>query len=196
MATLNEIENFLNIELADRRLRPGKMHPNINKYYYYENMYYIVELSRGKYMVCSDNRETRKLLRDYCWRVSTDGYAQTTFENTTKRYHQLYLQYEAGLVCDHINHTRYDNRYDNLRIVTRRQNDRNRKTPKNNVSGKQGVYRLNKISDPRWVSRITDNEGKTIQKSFSINKLGDDEAKRRAIQSRRDMEIQFGYTGE
>ena len=32
MATLNEIENLLNIEVADTRLRPGKMQAGINKY--------------------------------------------------------------------------------------------------------------------------------------------------------------------
>ena len=39
MATLNEIEHLLNIEVADRRLRPGKKRENKNRYYYYENMY-------------------------------------------------------------------------------------------------------------------------------------------------------------
>ena len=125
MATLNEIEKFLNIEICDKRLRPGKMQAGINKYYYYENMYYVVELTQGKLMICSDNRETRQLLKTHSWRLSTDGYAQTSFNNKTKYFHQLYLNYEATLVCDHANRKRFDNRHDNLRIVTRRQNMRN-----------------------------------------------------------------------
>ncbi len=32
MATLNEIENFLNIETADKRLRPGKKYADKQKY--------------------------------------------------------------------------------------------------------------------------------------------------------------------
>ena len=106
MATLSEIENLLNIEVADRRLRPGKMQAGINKYYYYENMYYVVELSQGKYMICADNITTRQLLKTHCWRLSTDGYAQTSFNNKTKYFHQLYLTYEANLVCDHANRKR------------------------------------------------------------------------------------------
>ena len=150
MATLNEIENFLNIELADRRLRPGKMQVGINKYYYYENMYYIVELSQGKYMICSDNKETRQLLKSYWWRVSTDGYAKTSANNTTKQYHQLYLHYEEGLVCDHANRKRFDNRHDNLRVVTRRQNNRNMTTQKTNTSGKTGVSRYTRNNVSYW----------------------------------------------
>jgi hypothetical protein len=127
MATLNEIEHLLNIEVADRRLRPGKKRENKNRYYYYENMYYIVELTQGKWMICSDNRETRQLLRDYAWCYS-HGYATTTIGRASKYYHQLYLNYDADLVCDHANRNRYDNTFSNLRIVTPQQNMRNRTT--------------------------------------------------------------------
>ncbi len=134
MATLIEIENLLNIEVADRRLRPGKMQAGINYYYYYENMYYVVELPQGICMICADNITTRQVLKTHCWRLSTDGYAQTSFNNKTKYFHQLYLTNEANLVCDHANRKRFDNRHDNLRIVTRRQNMRNLTKKKTNTS--------------------------------------------------------------
>ena len=41
MATLQEIQDFLDIEIGDKRLRPGKKYKNKNKYYYYEDQYYI-----------------------------------------------------------------------------------------------------------------------------------------------------------
>ncbi len=197
MATLNEIENLLNIEIGETRLRPGKKKYNKNRYYYYHELYYIVELTQGKYMICSDNRETRQLLRDYCW-CYCNGYSMTCIGvgNTTKRYHQLYLNYEEGLVADHINHNKFDNRFENLRVVTHQQNMRNRKKQSNNTSGKQGVFRVTKNNKAYWVVDIVDNNGKVIKKSFNIIKLGNEEAKRRAIQSRRDMEIEFGYIGD
>ena len=102
MATLADIENFLNIETADKRLRAGKKKENKNRYYYYNELYYIIELTQGKWMICSDNNETRQLLRDNCWYFNTDGYARTNVQGTNKYYHQLYLNYEEGLVADHV----------------------------------------------------------------------------------------------
>jgi hypothetical protein len=197
MATLNEIENFLQIEIGDKRLRPGKKRENKNRYYYYNDLYYIVELTQGKWMICSDNRDTRRLLRDYCWHYS-GCYATAHIQGTTKKcFHQLYLNYEEGLVCDHANRHTFDNRSDNLRIVTYTQNNRNKSTHANNKSGKTGVYRETKReNEPYWTAIITDNEGKRIRRSFNINKLGDGEAYARAVQSRRGMEVLFGYTDD
>ena len=51
------------------------------------------------------------------WRV-TFGYARTNIDGSSKNWHQLFLNYEDGLVADHINHKTFDNRHFNLRIVT------------------------------------------------------------------------------
>ncbi len=63
MATLNEIENFLNIEIGDKRLRAGKKYGDKNRYYYYTELYSIIELTQNKWMICSDNNETRVIAR-------------------------------------------------------------------------------------------------------------------------------------
>ena len=197
MATLNEIENFLNIETADKRLRSGKKYDDKNRYYYYNELYYIVELTRGKWMICSDNRETRQLLRDCCWFYHHSGYAPTRVGNTQKLYHQLYLNYEEGLVCDHANRNKFDNRSDNFRIVTQKQNTRNRCIPSNNRSNKQGVCRQTKsVIYHYWTARIVDNDGNELSKAYNINKLGDDEAKRQAIEQRLAWEVLYDYRGE
>jgi hypothetical protein len=197
MATINEIQNFLNIELNNRVMINGRKVFNKNKYYYYENLYYIVELTNDKYMICSDDEKTRQLLSDYCWRLSTkDNYSKTSIDNTTKYYHQLLLNYEDGLVCDHKNRHRYDNRINNLRIVTVRENNRNRNRRKTNTSGKNGVHyvRINRLH--YWKAVITNNDGNIVTKMFNINILGDAEAKRRAIEQRQAWEVLYGYTGE
>lgn len=195
---LNTIESFLDIEIGDKRLCNGKKYKNKNQYYYYRDQYYIVKLTRDKYMIVDDCKKTRRLLRLYCWHFNNEGYAQTHYDGSSKSWHQLYLNYENGLVCDHINNKKYDNRADNLRIVTQRQNNRNLSKRSDNTSGKQGVCRRtrHKGKNHYWIVQIRDNDGKSISKCFSVNKYGDAEAKRLAIEKRLEWEEEFDYIGD
>jgi hypothetical protein len=198
MSTLNNIEAFLNLEIGDKKLKDGKKKINKNQYYYYEQFYYIIKLTKDKWMIAEDCQKTRKLLNKHCWRTDKDGYARTSVDKSTKFWHRLFFNYEDGLVADHINNKNFDNRIDNIRIVTTRENNLNRTISSNNTSGKQGVYQF---LDKRtclhyWMVAITDNNGKKIQKCFSVKKLGNEEAKRRAIEIRKQLEIQYGYIGD
>ena len=196
MASLQQVQTFLNIEIGDKRLKDGKKYKNKNQYYYYEQAYYIIKLSQDKWIVAEDCRKTRVLLRNHSWCL--DRYAKTTVNKSSKKWHQLFFNYEADLVADHINNKRYDNRIDNIRIVTPRDNNRNRTKYSNNTSGKQGVgrYTHKKHDLHYWKVHIVNNDGRTIEKLFSIKKLGDDEAKRQAIEHRKQLEAQFGYIGD
>ena len=197
MVSLAEIENFLNIELTDRRLRPGKKQENKNRFYWFENQYYIVELTQNKWMLCSDNRETRQLLRNYFWSSDLkEIYARTQVNRTTKKFHQLYLNYGEGLVADHINHKRFDNRSENLRVVTQSQNSRNKSTRTDNTSGKQGVKHLTANGCEYWQATINDNAGNRISKQYSVATHGDEPAKQMAVQQRMAWEREFDYIGE
>ena len=197
MATLATIEAHLDLELGNRRLRDGKKKPNKNRYYYYENLYYIVELSKGMWMIVEDCRKSRELLRNHCWCYNSTGYAIASSDGEIKKWHQRSLNYEDGLVCDHINGMKFDNLLNNLRVVTQRENMRNKRTPKNNVTGKQGVSLLTEKKSGRryWSVRISDNDGKIVQKYFSIDRHGD-MAKVMAIAERKRLELLYGYIGE
>jgi hypothetical protein len=148
-------------------------------------------------MIAEDCQKTRILLRKHRW-CTGGGYGKTKVNKSTKNWHQLFFNYEADLVADHINNKRYDNRIDNIRIVTYRDNNRNSTKHKNNSSGKQGVSRFiqKKRNSHYWRVMIKDNDNKLIQKIFSIKKLGDDEAKRQAIECRKQLEVQYGYIGD
>lgn len=65
----------------------------------------------------------------YKWNRTKAGYASATTRNNGKRevllLHQLILGKQAGMVIDHINHNRLDNRRENLRHVTPRDNAAN-----------------------------------------------------------------------
>ena len=64
---------------------------------------------------------------------------------------------EDNKVVDHINGDINDNRIVNLRVVTRAENSRNRKTAKNNTSGTQGVYLVERDNDTFWKAEIRHN---------------------------------------
>ena len=196
MADLNTIKNHLNIEIGDRKLRNGRKYPRKNRYYRFDE-YYVVSLTQGKYMIVDNDKKNRKMLRKYCWSFSHSQNGQTYVGKSTKLSHQLFLKYERGLVADHINRCRFDNRFENLRIVSYQQNNRNKTKNSNNTSGVTGVSKTMKgVGRPYYQAQIRNNDGSILSKTFNINKLGEEQAKRLAIAQRQAWEIEFGYIGE
>ena len=196
MTTLANIEALLNIQIGQRQLRDGKRKKVKNQYYWYEDQYYIIKLSKNMWMVAEDCRKTRVLVRDNTWYFGPGGYACTRADQMIKCWHKLLLNYDDDLVADHINNLIYDNRNDNLRVVTQALNMRNKSKRITNTSGKQGVDRCLMTGNYYWSVQIRDNNKKCIRKYFSIAKLGEDEAKRQAIEKRKELEIKYGYIGD
>jgi len=84
---------------------------------------------------------------------------------------------------DHINGDPTDNRWENLRDVTNKENQMNRKLGSNNTSGFVGVYWDN--SHDRWRSQIWHNSKKVNIGSFKN--------KQDAIEARKQANIKYGY---
>ena len=61
-----------------------------------------------------------------------------------------------GMEVDHINHVRTDNRIENLRLVSRLENCKNRKLNSNNTSGFNGVSWSKR--DGKWLAYIYINK--------------------------------------
>ena len=61
-----------------------------------------------------------------------------------------------GMQIDHLDHDRSNNRIENLRLVTHKENGRNISKKKNNTSGITGV-RWNKARQ-KWVAQISINK--------------------------------------
>ena len=196
MATLGQIETLLNIELGDKHLCKGKKKHSKNQYYYFFGLFYIISLTKNLWMIAEDSRHTRDLLRNHCFYVHSCGYACTSFNGTTQYWHHMRIHYEQPNVCDHINRCRYDNRLENLRIVTQRENNRNMTKRNDNTSGKAGIGKCTKKGKPYWRARIHDNDGKRLEKRFSINRHGDQQAYQMAVAWRVQKEQLFGYLGE
>jgi len=76
--------------------------------------------------------------------------------------HREIMQTPPGMVVDHINHTRTDNRRCNRRNCTQRQNMYNRRIVHRNKSGFVGVYPYGK----RWKVKILKDDKIVYQEVF------------------------------
>ena len=193
MSSLNEIEEFLNIEIGDKRLRNGKKKMNKNTYYWYRNEYYIVNLSNDKWCIMSTGEQTRELLTNHIYCFNRTGYAMTNYERKTALMHRMLMNPPRNMCIDHINRHTFDNRLENLRIVTNQENNRNASKRHDNTSGIAGVSKIRN----GWIARICDNNNKQISKSFTVNKnRNDGQCKQLAVNQRRLWVEQLGYLGE
>lgn len=92
-------------------------------------------------------------------------------------------QIPDGMEIDHINHIRTDNRIENLRLVSRLTNMKNKSMYANNSSGVTGVRWDSRFGE--WISRITTN-GKIIYLG-SFDNIND------AITARNVAEAKIGF---
>ncbi len=123
-----------------------------------EKDYARLPLTKGKYAVI-DIKDI-ELVTPYQWYF--DGkYAATNLpEGRGKlRLHRLLINPETGLVTDHINGDRLDNKRNNLRMCSSSANNQNR--PNNNKNGYRGIT-WNKRRK-KWVAQISiDNKNKGL----------------------------------
>lgn len=118
-------------------------------------------LTQGKHALIDDEDYPR--VKDYRWCYHRkEGYAIATVYGinpdrprgqTTYGLHRLILGAPKGVVVDHINGDKLDNRKSNLRLCDRHGNARNRSQPKTtNLSGFKGVTWHKRIG--KWSARI------------------------------------------
>lgn len=116
------------------------------------------------------------------WHIDSGGYPSTYEKGSQLRLHRLLLtDIPKGLVVDHINRNKMDNRRKNLRIVTQKENGQNTGVHSNNTSGVPGVFFDNRAK--RWRAQIT-RDGKTAH--VGIFDCFDD-----AVSARKEAEQKF-----
>ena len=115
------------------------------------------------------------------------GYLQATHKGTQVGLHRLaftFMGEEIPKEVDHINGDKKDNRWENLRAVSRQQNSRNHPLHSNNTTGQVGVSWCSAAN--KWRARITGWDKKERH-------LGVFADMQEAIQIRKEAEIQYGY---
>lgn len=107
-------------------------------------------------------------IKNYCWHYNQWGHLITTERGSNKRIflHRLVMEpIPKEMVVDHIKHLeshkqKYDNRKENLRLVTQRENSVNSAIHSNNTSGVSGVTFDKKRQ--KWIARINSTPYKRI----------------------------------
>lgn len=138
---------------------------NPSKYFIREiNEHYIDEFGVGHIkMSNTDNEmlcdsECMEVLLEYYWNEK-GGYARSSKNRKKVHAHRLVINagdYNVNNQVDHINGNTLDNRKENLRIVTSRQNGLNSSIRKDNTSGVTGVCWDKKKQ--QWCVRVYENE--------------------------------------
>lgn len=92
------------------------------------------------------------------------GYIQIVIDQRVYRAHRLAWWFMTGtpppkgIDVEHKNRDRADNRWENLRLATRSQNNCNAKTRRDNRSGVKGVHPNARAYGKPWFARITMNK--------------------------------------
>lgn len=87
------------------------------------------------------DEEDSYLLEKHCFCIN-NGYAVCRIDGKNKYLHRIIMEAKDGEIIDHKNGNRLDNRKENLRHVTKQQNNMNRAIGKNNKTGIKGVKYL------------------------------------------------------
>jgi len=122
-----------------------------------------IKLTQGKFAIVDD--DDYEWINRWKWYLKNSGYAVRSLiaiEDGVKRSFTIGMHREInrtpkGLMTDHINGEKLDNRKQNLRNATPGQNQRNKPMLRNNKSGYRGVH----TTKPKWIARIRLN-GKDI----------------------------------
>ena len=135
----------------------------------------LIPLTQGQFAkVDDDNYEE---LIKYNWSAHYSAFIKNYYctrsvidengKKITLRMHSQILGDCKGYIVDHINHNPLDNRKENLRKVTYKENNKNSSLSKRNKSGFNGVYFVLSIKKWRALIRV---DGKLLNLGLFKNK--------------------------
>lgn len=127
-----------------------------NKYIEHENYYECIIESKNKIYNTYINIEDYIKVKDHSWCLNAEGYIMTVIDGKCIYMARLIMNCsDPKKIVDHINHNILDNRKENLRIVTKGENNINQEIAKNNTSGYSDVCWREDAN--KWSARISIN---------------------------------------
>ena len=108
-------------------------------------------------------------VKDIKWCLSGEGYAGNSHNKSIGLLHRFIMNCPDGMIVDHWNHNKLDNRKSNLRICTNLENNWNQETYRNNTSGFKGVHCQEK--DGRYRAYISHKEERINLGTFHTAEL-------------------------
>lgn len=152
--------------------------------------YFMYDKNTGILYWKNVNLKSKMKSGDIAGSLSKDGYLRVMLNGFSYVVHRIILIMSGFLlssedVVDHKNGIKTDNTLDNLRIVDKVINARNRNLTSYTKSKRDGVHWDNKLH--KWRVRISTNSGRIRLGAYSI--LED------AIKVREAAEFKYGYLG-
>ena len=116
----------------------------------------VIQLSKGRGQTIVSDGDYERVAR-HRWHVGTvHGYVCSKIKDVNGKWRTVYLHrwlldVADGMVVDHINGDKLDNRRENLRAVTKTDNNRNRASYSNSHSQYKGI----RLVRGKWIAGIT-----------------------------------------
>ena len=136
------------------RAKFGGVIKSRNKWIKKDGYWIGIDCNGREFKFSCNNKEIEKEILENTWCVDATRGMYVKCGSLEKPMHTFIKKTPKGKVVDHINNDRTDNREENLRVVTVSENNRNKKTTRNNGSKYVGMeYR----SSGKFCSRFTIN---------------------------------------
>ena len=146
-----------------------------NKFYEFDD--YIKGITNNTNAEFYIDKEDYLKVKDICWYESSNGYIM--HKDSKKRVIQLHrfiMNPPKGLVVDHINHNRKDNRKNNLKICTQKENCLNRKEKAKGITKAKrnnNIYYIVQLRG-KYIGCFKDlNEAEKVKKEIERNYIDD-----------------------
>lgn len=125
-------------------------------------------------------------LAKYRWRLNHRGYVFRYGDRKVYLHRAVVGVVSDGLVCDHINRDKLDNRRANLRMITPAANAQNLNARRGSTSNHRGVFWDR--SRRRWVASVRHNG-----KNYNFGRFDSEEAAAKAAREGRRKLLPYSY---
>lgn len=168
-----------------KKQRLGIASKQYNKYKIVDDITIIYTNKNEEIWIDTKNYCENPKIKEICWCINRSGYAvgRDCTEGRIVYLHDIIMKPNVlnGEEVDHIYGNKWDNRENQLRIVSSTQNNQNKGLKSNNTSGYTGVYWSAQRN--KWYAQITVNK-QTVSLGYFNNKED-------AIKVRQNAEIKY-----